>query len=778
MTIEVRRARTYVALLCVAAAIGLTPATASLAAGDANTASCPNEALRGFRTYLPDCRGYEMVTPPYKQGYPVHPAGIAVNGERLVGWSWGVFAGATGEPQSRDSAGTQYQFSRLADGWMTAPLAPSSARFEANSTWRATGGDLTQSLWSMPTLPVGQEDIYVRGTDGSFVDVGPATPPADGPAVPPAPEGSGPKGRWTLQGASSDLSHVLYSLDPEFRWPGDTSVGQEANLYEYVGTGNSAPTMVGVAGGPGSTSLISQCGVSAGGSESKSNALSADGTTVFFTPAAASETECGGSQPPVAQVFARQNMAKTVLLSAPSPTRCTTPACLASPPADALFQGASKDGSKVLFTTTQQLTDQASEDSESGDGAIQDKVGNGCPEAHLVGCNLYEYDFARPAGDNLVLVSAGSATPHVQGVVRVSQDGSHVYFVAQGVLTATANQQGQTASAGADNLYVYEHDAAVPLGRTSFIATLPPGDERLWGEGQNTDSGRPAQATPDGRFLAFQSHGDLTPDDTSSGVWQVFEYDANTGSLVRVSIGQDGFNNNGNTITDSATIPAPIFLTGSAGDQPQPVALSSDGGYVFFQSQDGLTPHALNHVAIDGAEDHANNVYEYHAGNVFLISDGQDLSVAGDGTGSTVRLLGASESGSEVFLTTSDPLLAQDVDTQQDIYDARVAGGFASLPTSHGCQGEACQGALTAAPFQMVPGSAVRSEEGNLTAPAFVPKPTRTDWRRAKLLARALKACRKKHVSRRRARCEAKARRRYRTPSEQSAHTRRAGRSK
>ena len=53
--------------------------------------------------------------------------------------------------------------------------------------------------------------------------------------------------------------------------------------------------------------------------------------------------------------------------------------------------------------------------------------------------------------------------------------------------------------------------------------------------------------TPDGSFLVFVSSTDhLTPDDTSTAP-QVFEYDAQTGALVRVSIGQDGYNDNGNT---------------------------------------------------------------------------------------------------------------------------------------------------------------------------------------------------------------------------------------
>jgi len=49
--------------------------------------------------------------------------------------------------------------------------------------------------------------------------------------------------------------------------------------------------------------------------------------------------------------------------------------------------------------------------------------------------NLYEYDFNRPEGEKLALLSPDAEPAKVEGVVRISPDGSHVYFVAQGVLT-------------------------------------------------------------------------------------------------------------------------------------------------------------------------------------------------------------------------------------------------------------------------------------------------------------------------------------------------------
>jgi Tol biopolymer transport system component len=47
----------------------------------------------------------------------------------------------------------------------------------------------------------------------------------------------------------------------------------------------------------------------------------------------------------------------------------------------------------------------------------------------------------------------------------------------------------------------------------------------------------PRAVTPDGRFLVFTSNGALTPDDTrGNGAAQVYEYDAQVGTLTRVSI--------------------------------------------------------------------------------------------------------------------------------------------------------------------------------------------------------------------------------------------------
>jgi hypothetical protein len=157
----------------------------------------------------------------------------------------------------------------------------------------------------------------------------------------------------------------------------------------------------------------------------------------------------------------------------------------------------------------------------------------------------------------------------------------------------------------------------------------------------------------------------------------------------------------------------------------------------------------------------AQNVYEYHDGRVSLVSDGRDTSEA-DGP-SSVSLIGTDASGADVFFTTVDPLVAQDTDTQLDVYDARIGGGFPAPAASSECQGEACQGALGAPLSLGVPSSATFSGAGNLASP--VPSPGDTTrprpLTRAQKLAKALKACRAKRDKRKRSACTKQARKRY-----------------
>jgi DNA-binding beta-propeller fold protein YncE len=680
---------------------------------------------------LPDGRAYEMVTPPGKSGGLVFTGGatVAEDGSRVSGSSIQCFASAGSCNALRTSSpnliiGSLFVFSRGGGGWVTTPVTPPAARFEETSGL-LVNADSGSALFGLPTAPFGEDDFYVSRLDGSLVDVGPVSPP-------PAGRGAGGSSDLDVQ-ATADFSHVVYEA-PSFtnHWPFDGTSGTSSNnlhsLFEFVDVGNAQPVLVGVSGGAGSTDLISVCGTKLGATGESYpgyyyGALSADGGTVYFT---AGQCLSGGSgvnagvPVPAPALYARIDGSRTVAVSQRSPLECTG-VCASSPPSAANFVGASQDGSRVFFTDTQQLTDAASEDGHHGDTAEEE----GCSlTVGVNGCNLYEYDFGNSAGRNLVAVSAGDVSgggPRVQGVMGMSGDGSHVYFVAKGALTSVANSQGQVARNGAENLYVFERDASFPAGRVVFIASLSGenfnaegSDSHEWINGMGV-----ANVTPDGRFLVFTSHAALTADDTSTtGVAQVFRYDAQANELTRVSVGERGFNDNGNAGTQDASIATSQRGFGAA--RPPRLArldptMSHDGRFVFFQSPVGLTPGALDDMSI-GAGLYAENVYEWHEGHVYLISDGKDTSQV-TGGGSAVQLIGSDATGANVFFSTSDRLVPQDTDTAIDFYDARIGGGFPYTPPAAGCEGEACHGTPGVAPVFAAGGSATFTGAGNLTAP-------------------------------------------------------------
>jgi hypothetical protein len=661
---------------------------------------------------LPDGRAYEMVTPPRKNGTLIgrvglgSPPDISEDGSRVIMTTIQCFAGSVSCNGARTQEGDPFAFTRTDSGWVTTPLAPPASQFTFNVPWRVSA-DADTALFSVPTpSALLGEDFLARRTDGSFVDVGPM-------AV-----GREPIQTGTLV-ATADLSRVAY-----------THSGYET--YENVGSGGAAPVLVGVSGGKGSTDLISGCETQLGnGGEGLFNALSADGGTVFFTAAGPCPSGSGvnAGVPVLANtLYARIDESRTVLISGRSPLGCTG-VCLSSPVSDALFEGASEDASKVFFASTQQLTDNASE------GIGTARTAASCLGEYFEGdahCNLYEYDFDSPAGRNLVDVSAGDTSgggPRVRGVMGMASDGSHVYFVAEGVLSAAANSQGQLAQDGADNLYVFERDASHPEGHVAFIATLPPSDGGFLGLGWGSFPGNP-NVTPDGRFLVFQSHAALTADDSSTtGAVQVFRYDAQTGELVRISIGNNGFNDNGNAGEADARIARALRFSFRAGPPRPDPTMSNNGSYVFFESPVGLTAGALNEV-LNEAGTLARNVYEWHEGHVYLISDGRDTNkgvtpCSGAFPSSSVCLLGSDGTGSNVFFMTADPLSPHDTDTQLDAYDARVctasdpcATGAAALVVS--CQGEACHGTPSGAPLLPGAGTIAFAGPGNLapSAPA------------------------------------------------------------
>jgi hypothetical protein len=748
---------------------------------------------------LPDDRAYEMVTPPQKNGAVIGsgfinhlPIQISEEGGEgklnLMAGSTQCFGGAEACIATRKVEGESYEFARTSSGWITHPLAPPATQFASNSS-EDLNATTQSALFAVPNA-AGGNDWLAREKEGVLKDIGPIAPGTI----------AGLSGGE--QTATADLSHFVYetahpswpSLDPT-----DNTTGP--GLYEYQGFGNAQPRLVGLA--PGSSSeLVSDCGTLLGGplDATEYGSLSEDGETVYFGATPCKEAENAGNPTvPAFELYARQEHSRSELISTSSCEQ--TPgqglqyqACKEAEahPSDTIFQGAVSDGSRVFFNSIQQLTDSASEDGNESDSALNCL---GRVSAGATGCNLYESECPGTCkaseGDvrKLVDVSAGDTSgegPRVQGVMAISPEAatSHVYFVAQGTLTTIPNNQGQLPEKGQPNLYVYERDKAFPQGHLAFIARLSDQDNSQWELGLST-----VNVTPDGRFLVFKSHRALTTDDTRSGEGpaQVYRYDAQTGVLTRVSIGEQGFNDDGNAglsgggqngvESGDAQIAEAKYYTGrQIGPRRTDPTISADGSYVFFQSPVGLTPSALNDVQIEinpvtGFPQYAQNVYEYHEGHVYLISDGRDVSGTESfcPTGNTISstcLLGTDASGHDAFFSTTDSLVPSDTDTQLDFYDARVCEpehGNPCIepppPPSPPCLGETCHGTPAAVLPAQGGGTLAFNGQGNLTPPAV--KPAVRTLTRAQKLTKALALCHKDKSKKKRVKCETVAQKKY-----------------
>jgi hypothetical protein len=727
-TIGGRKMRGYKWLVVVMVSFGvlvvLPPAASVAAAGE----GCPNEGVRVElgESWLPDCRAYEMVTPPYKEGYPVLPESFASNGETVILSSLAGLAGTPGTTED-DEPESIYVDRRTADGWrLSSMMAPLSEFVGEQSFAGAFEADDGLSLWAQhtPRQSLKTSELYVRSEGGVYSRVGSLSPRVLSDEESDVFE-TGSELHDSPVAATSSFQHVVIEANfiPEESWPFDTTEGNTTSFYEYSGMNNERPVLVAVGGAEkGSENLIAVCGSELGSEPSLGsayNALSSSGETIFFTVKPCSPA------PETAEVYARLHgsmispgPAETVDVSE---SECST-ACGGQSGKN--FEGASENGEKSFFTSTQKLTNDAT-DLTAGGSATEE---SGCAgTVSTSGCNLYEYDFTQQEHKRLTLIAGGAED--VRGVAGIAEDGSRVYFVAEGEVPGSGENEFQhKPTPGKPNLYVYD----TGTGATAFIATLGSADGQDWRRWFN----RPVEVTgEDGRFLLFASSAaGVTPDQTSGeGVVQLFEYDAVTGELVRVTQGEEGYDDNGNGATGIEPENISYFAKtlGSVNDfksTTNRLNISEDGKTVVFATAGELSPRARS-----ASSQGCYSVYEFRSegpistGKVRLLSDGHDVQpYKGESCGA--KFVQMDGDGSNVLIRTSDPLLSSDADGgQSNIYDVRIDGGFPPASSSASCEGGGCEGAVSSpfsSPVFGVPASAtVTGGGGNLSSPAAVVVP-------------------------------------------------------
>ncbi len=413
-----------------------------------------------------------------------------------------------------------------------------------------------------------------------------------------------------------------------------------------------------------------------------------------------------------------------------------------TPTGHALYLGSSADGSALAFNVNGsaiylRLDDQRTVVAAPAGSAFAGLSADGGYLFYRSAGDLYRFDSQEEVTARIT--ESGDTVP-----VNVSSDGEGIYFLSPSTMGEGPNPLGADPVPTAKNLYYWDG------AQTHFIATVTQRDAEgepaknggfardgleLWLSAIEKDTPAivPSRTNPTGASLLFQSRANLTGFD-SSGKSEIYHYDAATPALKCISCDPTGAEPGSDA--KLATVEGGIFSRGPVNPFSQIPNLSRDGKRAFFETSERLVPED---------NDQTQDVYEWEAegkgsctstaGCLFLISSGQSAQPN--------YLWGASQSGDDVFFSTSDLLLAADPDETPSVYDARVEGGFPQSSAGAGeCAGEACQ---PAANPPGDPAVALRGA-GNVPAAASCPKGKRQVRKagRSRCVARH-----KKHVHKR-----------------------------
>jgi hypothetical protein len=650
--------------LCV---LGLTAFLGSSAPSVGADESFPGQG------FLPDNRAWEMVSPPDKAGGDVIATSArtraAVNGDAISFMSLQNFGDSVG-----GSVATEYIAERSAspepgdNGWSTHAITPpqepiSNTLISGNAEPHYTGElspNLDAGVFRAVTPLTADPDVknalnlYVRrdlldpgAGEYRLVTACPACA-GSGP-LPPLPAGVftilaarnlGPY----LAGASPDLSHVIF----ESRWnlTGDAPAQPEcspsvfggffcvARLYEWA---DGTVRLAGILPN-GTPAPVSIAGVGAGAEGGLNAALTphtisdgSDGHSRVFFTVPTDENENISAQSQEGDLYVRTDAATSDQLNASERTDCAgDPTCggdgipdpAPTPFHPATYLDASVDGERAFLMTKQALTDDAPNDGQR---------------------KIYMYETTKPgsAPDNLTYLGG----TNMIGMVGASADGHYAYL------------------ADHEKITLWHDGATVDFGPWAGLS----------GAADNLPSSsgwfliqRQSRVTPDGRYMLYRvadggSHETL------------YLYSADTNQVTCVSC-----NPNGAPVGEEGASDAALNQSAaSVADHHENHALSDDGRYVFFSTDEALVARDINGVS---------DAYEFdtQSGKPHLLSSGESSQPS--------YFIDASADGSDAFISTTEPLSRWDIDGSRDIYDARVNGGFPEpAPPPPSCQGDACQ---------------------------------------------------------------------------------------
>jgi hypothetical protein len=638
---------------------------------------CPNSQVRQETraNHLPDCRGYELVSPSFAQGAVVMAAsgptsGQATNPARIAyAVDFGLFDESTGE--AMNSISDLFVSTRSDDGWgqryigipatqgifMGGPLAAivfsPSVTTSPGEVQRGT--QATPSLdrilnynWSYPGQgswkSVGSNGPYVwNSTSGSLLERWPTN-------LAQVPDGEHFAG---FPQASPDFNHFVFSSNVVFAEGGEAG-GGEIKCCLSPEPVNDVWPRESVYDNDVRTGSVVLASVREDGTPFKGRAfdISVDGSHILMTEEATLQGTTGapleakeaivGAQIE-GPLYLRVNAERTYEIAAGHQIE---------------YAGSTADGSTVYLASEEQLTPDDTDSSrdlfvwheDDPDSLTRVSTGSAgnsdaCApnEGWTTDCGISIIDFDAPRNP------AGLGGNGHSDSYLASRSGD-IYFESPEQLV------GQKGQPDERNLYLYRE------GSLRYVATMKP-SRRI----------SRMQVTSNGRYTALSTGSNLTDYD-SAGYLEMYLYNSDEGRLTCVSCRPDSQP----PVSDVLASQNGLFL--------------ADDGRPFFSTSDSLAPRDTNK---------SEDVYEFTEGKPQLITTGIGSGLEVYIGGQTAPgLISVSANGTDVYFATTDRLVTQDHNGAQiKIYDARTGGGFpAEREVAKCAAADECHGAGTPPP--------------------------------------------------------------------------------
>ncbi|NLT04893.1 MAG: hypothetical protein GXY03_01155 [Solirubrobacterales bacterium] len=698
------------------AGLAAAAATAALALPSAAAAAepCPNAQYRtGPSLALPDCRAYEMVTPPDKydqiQAWPLNPtagssappAFVSPSGDSLA---YLVGSGKLADDPAMGVLGGWERGLRTAAGWrIEAAQAPVQGPFfapaQSPAQWATFSDDVSMMAFTAgsPYSPLQQPSDGRREwfgaahrTDGHTTDW--LSQPTWAGALPAMNTSEATMGRWRVDGASSSLDTVYFSsqathteLDDAsgrphhtawavYRWK-DGELSNAAVLPDgTVSRGGSIPA--------DHSAPVTDQSPSAANVEAKTaNAISRDGRSLLFVSPDPRRAPADPTLPKPQLYLAREGEPTVLLSGAPdgpgsavrTPVAGTQGLSLAgalgvSAVYHDIYALSNPSHSTVVFTTRDALTDDAPVDQPDVNKTYVYDVG--ADELTY----LPEADQMLKSTTPTVSQPPGLINPRKGSLVALSPDGTQLLYLTPSGELRLWRRGASTLVVSAD----VTNDTSVPE-QTAISAVRFRGDR-----------------------LFMISHGPLGGETRHVGASprrsHVYLYDVPSETVSCLSCKAGYETASGASFSNTAGNEFSMGATATVGTRPMR-GVTASGDAVAFVSDIPLT--ANDHNA-------KRDVYLWKDGDLQLLSSGA--------TGAADQVLyDITPDGRDVFILSREQLVPWDIDHLYDIYDVRVGGGFdPPAVAAPPCSGDECQGVVVpSGGEQPAPGSETATGAGN-----------------------------------------------------------------